>query len=40
MKVLFLKEYASNIGNEESRKDALDIIDECESILSICSSLA
>ena len=40
MKVLFLKEYVSNINSEENRKKAFDIIDECESILCICSSLA
>lgn len=40
MKVLFLKEYVSNIVNEEGRINALNTIDECERILSICSSLA
>jgi len=40
MKVLFLKEYVSNISNDEGRKNAMDLIDECESILCICSAKA
>lgn len=40
MKVLFLKEFASNISNEENRKKAFDLIDECESIMCICSANA